>query len=141
MSDDIRTQVRKWFVETGYVDGGGMGYWNSTKESVEVGSEAAANTLRDEWLNQGKLERTHWGGLRPNFSYGIFRIRSEWVDVPTPLADRIEELEAKLGRAECLLVDALVQLREGKIKTRRNRADLIDRFLAELKGQDQCQPW
>jgi hypothetical protein len=51
-------------------------------------------------------------------------------------AQRIEELEAKLERAECLLVDAMVQLENGKIKTRRNRAYLIGQFLAELKGQD-----
>lgn len=44
------------------------------------------------------------------------------------------ELKAKLAKAEWLLTDALVQLREGKIKTRRNRADLICNFLAELKG-------
>lgn len=51
-------------------------------------------------------------------------------------ADRIEELEAKLDQAQWLLCDASVQLREGKIKTRRNRANLIDKFLSELKGQD-----
>lgn len=44
------------------------------------------------------------------------------------------ELKAKLARAEWLLNDALVQLREGKIRTRRNRADLIDKFIDELKG-------
>ena len=48
---------------------------------------------------------------------------------------RIEELEAKLADAQWLLYDAAVQLREGLIKTRRNRADLIDTFLAELKGE------
>jgi|DEB0MinimDraft_6_1074348.scaffolds.fasta_scaffold83150_5 hypothetical protein len=48
---------------------------------------------------------------------------------------RIEELEAKLADAQWLLCDAAVQLREGLIKTRRNRADLIDTFLAELKGE------
>lgn len=48
---------------------------------------------------------------------------------------RIEELEARLADAQCLLYDAAVQLREGLIKTRRNRADLIDTFLAELKGE------
>ena len=47
---------------------------------------------------------------------------------------RIEELEAKLAKAEWLLCDASVQLREGRIKTRRNRADLIDSLLAELRG-------
>jgi hypothetical protein len=52
------------------------------------------------------------------------------------MADRIEELEAKLGRAEWLLCDAMVQLRDGKIRTRRNRAGLIEAFLEELKGQN-----
>ena len=51
-------------------------------------------------------------------------------------ADRIEELETKLGRAEWLLCDAMVQLRDGKIRTRRNRAGLIEAFLEELKGQN-----
>ena len=57
-------------------------------------------------------------------------------DPPTfeQMADRIEELEAKLVKAEWLLVDAAVQLEEGKIKTRRNRAALIQQFLAELTG-------
>jgi len=49
---------------------------------------------------------------------------------------RIEELETKLADAQWLLYDAAVQLREGVIKTRRNRADLIDTFLAELKGKE-----
>lgn len=54
-------------------------------------------------------------------------------------ADRIEELEAKLAKAEWLLVDAAVQLEEGKIKTRRNRAVLIRQFLAELTGGKDVQ--
>ena len=48
-------------------------------------------------------------------------------------ADRIKDLEANLEKAEGLLVDAMVQLENGKIKTRRNRAYLIGRFIAELK--------
>ena len=48
--------------------------------------------------------------------------------------DLVAELEAKLAKAEWLLVDAAVQLEEGKIKTRRNRAVLIRQFLAELTG-------
>ena len=44
------------------------------------------------------------------------------------------QLRAKLAKAEWLLVDATVQLEEGKIKTRRNRAALIRQFLAELTG-------
>lgn len=49
-------------------------------------------------------------------------------------ADRIKELEAKLAQAVWLLTDAAVQLEEGKIKTRRNRAVLIWQFLKEIKA-------
>lgn len=55
----------------------------------------------------------------------------------TGSADLIEELEEKLAKAEWLLVDATVQLEEGKIKTRRNRAALIRQFLAELTGDKE----
>ena len=44
------------------------------------------------------------------------------------------QLRAKLAKAEWLLIDAEVQLEAGKIKTRRNRAELIRQFLAELTG-------
>lgn len=59
--------------------------------------------------------------------------------VPDAACDRIGtqavgDLEAKLAKAEWLLTDAAVQLEEGKIKTRRNRAGLIWQFLAEIKG-------
>ena len=69
------------------------------------------------------------GGPRDGMRY---KHESEVHDYPS---DRIEELEAKLADAQWLLCDAAVQLREGLIKTRRNRADLIDTFLAELKGE------
>ena len=46
-----------------------------------------------------------------------------------------EAYQAKLAKAEGLLVDAMVQLENGKIKTRRNCAYLIVKFLAELKGE------
>ena len=46
----------------------------------------------------------------------------------------VRDLEAKLARAEWLLADAAVQLEEGKIKTRRNRAGLIWKFFDEIKG-------
>jgi hypothetical protein len=49
-------------------------------------------------------------------------------------AAEIERLRGVLAKAEWLLVDASVQLEEGKIKTRRNRASLIRQFLAELTG-------
>lgn len=50
------------------------------------------------------------------------------------VAEIISKLEAKLARAEWLLTDAAVQLEDGKIKTRRNRAALIWQFLKEIKG-------
>lgn len=66
----------------------------------------------------------------------VKRLRDFNHDLLTELAaDRIEELKAKLARAESLLVDAMVQLENGKIKTRRNRAYLIGQSLAELKGE------
>lgn len=43
-------------------------------------------------------------------------------------------LEETLAKAEWLLTDAAVQLEEGKIKTRRNRAALIWQFLKEIKA-------
>jgi len=49
-------------------------------------------------------------------------------------AAEIERLRGVMAKAEWLLVDASVQLEEGKIKTRRNRASLIRQFLAELTG-------
>ena len=50
-------------------------------------------------------------------------------------ADRIEALTDELSIAKWLLTDAAVQLEEGKIKTRRNRAGLIWQFLDEIKGE------
>ena len=49
-------------------------------------------------------------------------------------ADRIEAMIDELSIAKWLLTDAAVQLEEGKIKTRRNRAGLIWQFLDEIKG-------
>lgn len=80
---EVRTVHITWFVETGYCDGGSVGYWDGTKESVPCKSEEEAHALRDEWLRQGKLEKMQWGELRPPFSYGMFRIRrhEEVLDV------------------------------------------------------------
>ena len=88
---EYRTQIKRWFVETGFCDGNGVGYWDKTEESVEAASKADAEELRDKWLVEGKLERTHWGELRPKSPYGLFRIRSTWEDVsdhPDPAAIR-----------------------------------------------------
>jgi hypothetical protein len=49
-----------------------------------------------------------------------------------------EELEAKLGLATWLLIEAAVQLEEGKIKTRRNRAAIIWNLIDEM-GADNAR--
>ena len=50
-------------------------------------------------------------------------------------ADRIEALTAKLAQAMWLLTEAAVQLEEGKIKTRKNRAAIIWNLLDEMKDE------
>lgn len=79
---EYRTQVRRWWVETGWVDGNGVGLWDGTQESVEVPSKEDAEKLRDAWLVKGKLIRDQWDNLRPPHPYGSFRIRSDFYDVP-----------------------------------------------------------
>jgi hypothetical protein len=66
--------------------------------------------------------------------YPIHATKESACDWCRQSADRIETLTDKLARAEWLLTDAAVQLEDGKIKTRRNRADLIWQFLEEIKG-------
>lgn len=95
---EYRTQVRRWFVETGYVDCNGIGLWDGTVESVEVQSEKEAEALRDKWLADGILKRTNWGELRANFDYGAFRIRSTWEDV-TDLHDALRAENERLREA------------------------------------------
>lgn len=74
---ELETYRRVWYIETGYCDGGGMGYWEVTKESHKLTSHAACESMRDEWIAAGKLEHMPWGEPRPTFGYGLFRIRSE----------------------------------------------------------------
>ena len=74
---EVRTVEIKWYVETGWCDGGGIGRWSGTKESVACDTKEEAEALRDDWLASGKLDKMHWGELRPKFSYGMFRIRRE----------------------------------------------------------------
>jgi hypothetical protein len=80
---EIRTVKITWHVETGYCDGGGIGLWDETVESIPFDTEEDAKALLDKWVSSGKLERTHWGELRPKFGYGLFRIRrsEEVLDV------------------------------------------------------------
>ncbi len=90
MSGEIKIIAtrRHWFVETGWCDGGGIGYWDGTSESVEVPSKEAAEAMRDGWLASGKLVKTHWGEIRPTFDYGMFRIRCEDREIPFEQAAR-----------------------------------------------------
>jgi hypothetical protein len=48
---------------------------------------------------------------------------------------RIAALEDRLNTAAYLLTESMVQLREGKIKTRRNRADIIGQVLEEWRNE------
>lgn len=71
-----RTIEVLWHVEIGTCDGGGIGRWTDTTESVPFEYEADAQELRSKWLSEGKLEITRWGETRPkNLSYSLFRIR------------------------------------------------------------------
>ena len=85
---EVRTVRITWFVETGYCDAGGVGYWDGTKESVPCDTEDEANSLRDQWLSDGKLEKMYWGELRPKFMMGLFRIRSHEDVVSVQQADQ-----------------------------------------------------
>ena len=57
----------------------------------------------------------------------LLNLNEAWVEL-------LDARAAKLARAEWLLTDAAVQLEDGKIKTRRNRAGLIWQFLEEIKA-------
>ena len=101
MSDapETRVQIRRWFVETGYVDGNGVGLWDQTEESVDVASKIAAEALRDAWEASGKLERTQWGELRLKSPYGAFRIRSVWEDANPAVLAELPEVKAMIAAA------------------------------------------
>lgn len=106
MSDapEYRTQRRRWFVELGYCDGNGMGTWEHTKESHEVVSQDEARALERKWLADGALIVMRWGELRPTYPYGVFRIRSEWVDDTDPA---LAERDARIAALEAGLRDTL----------------------------------
>lgn len=100
----------------------------------------------EELIEQLRSEPT-WGGLVALTKQAADRIEaliamrdtmSElWAKEASEknvLAGQCEALEAKLAKAEWLLTDAAVQLEEGKIKTRCNRAGLIWQFLEEIKA-------
>lgn len=98
---EVRTIRITWFVETGYCDGGGIGIWDGTEESVPCDTEAEANDLRDEWLNQGKLHRTHWGEIRPVHDYGMFRIRRHEEILVSEAGDVRASLEMHMRAKGC----------------------------------------
>ena len=58
-----------------------------------------------------------------------------WMAGAEKAKDRIAALEDRIEMAAYLLTDAMVQLREGKIKTRRNRADIIGQVLKEWRTE------
>ncbi len=80
-----------------------------------------------------------WACVSKNTKSGVFTLLG-YATFPVDgwpeyvRADRIKALEGKLAKAGWLLTDAAVQLEEGKIKTRRNRAALIWKFLEEIKA-------
>jgi hypothetical protein len=51
------------------------------------------------------------------------------------LVELMDDRDAKLAQATWLLTEAAVQLEEGKIKTRRNRAAIIWNLLDEMKDE------
>jgi hypothetical protein len=51
------------------------------------------------------------------------------------LVELMDDRDAKLAQATWLLTEAAVQLEEGKIKTRRNRAAIIRNLLDEMKDE------
>ena len=67
--------------------------------------------------------------------YPVHATKESACDWCRQAADRIEAMIDELAIAKWLLTDAAVQLEEGKIKTRRNRAGLIWQFLDEIKGE------
>jgi hypothetical protein len=68
--------------------------------------------------------------------YPIHATKDKACDWCRQTADRIEALTAKLEQATWLLTEAAVQLEKGKIKTRRNRAEMIWNLLDEMKADD-----
>lgn len=76
---EIETYRRVWYIETGVCDGGGMGHWVATTESIRMTSRDKCEALRDEWVESGKLKEMHWGNdwRLTNNGYSLFRIRSD----------------------------------------------------------------
>jgi Tfp pilus assembly protein PilX len=70
----------------------------------------------------------------------IERAAADRIEALTARAEKAEaalkEAEDKLAQATWLLTEAAVQLEEGKIKTRRNRAAIIWNLLDEMKADD-----
>jgi hypothetical protein len=64
-----------YYFETGHIDGGGMGRWMDTVDSFPFPERDGAEALRDQWHEDGKLEKMRWGEFRPKFMYGTSRIR------------------------------------------------------------------
>lgn len=80
----VRSFEERWYVETGWDDGGSLGLWHTTERSVLVNSEEDACGVREAWLVAGIIEPTkqRLSGFRPTGQgHGMFRIRSELVEI------------------------------------------------------------
>ena len=86
--------------------------------------------LPDEWFAERAQMQDRIKELEKQLRWVLYERDATFKS----MLNRAETAEANLAKAEWLLVDATVQLEEGKIKTRRNRAALIRQFLAELTG-------
>lgn len=53
-----------WKFEIGYIDGGGIGHWMGTTQSLPFRSKELAEKHRDLLLTLGVLECTRWGEVR-----------------------------------------------------------------------------
>lgn len=63
-----------YWAELGHCDGGGTGYWEGTKESIPFETRKQAQEFLE---NHPNVHKTNWGELRPNWPYGITRVRRE----------------------------------------------------------------
>ena len=84
-----------------------------------------AQTVMDNTVAELERERDRWREIANNEAVEGEANRNAGL-----------ALEAKLAQATWLLTEAAVQLVEGKIKTRRNRAAIIWNLLDEMKADD-----
>ena len=116
---------------------GGFGCYECVPEAKETASDVLVKRLRkgdtpmaNHYMDEAADRIEELEAKLAEYKHVSSAIDTQWAESQ----DQIAELKAKLEKAEWMLVEATVQLREGKAKTRRNRAHLIDIFLEELKN-------